>query len=100
MDEFRVDLVLCRHDTACDKKNYLFYAPAWSGLHKGDRVFCATIHGRREAVVENVITVRVDSDIFEFACAASGAYLPLKRVVAKIIVEEMKYTEEEENADD
>lgn len=93
MSQKYIDLVLCKHDG--HEKFFLFCAPAFSGLKKGDRVIVETIKGESEATVERSYTISKErDDEFEFILVASGAYLPLRKVLKKIEYIEFEYEEE------
>ena len=47
-----VQFVVCKHD--CEIKKYLFYAPAFSNIEKGDEILVDTQFGERMA---NVLAV-------------------------------------------
>lgn len=76
-------------------KSFVFRAPAWSNLFKGDKVIVETRKGESEAIVEKAMTVDIsDEDEFEFILIASGVTLPLKKVLKKVIYREFEYEKE------
>ena len=91
-----IDLVACKH--ANNDKVFLFRAPRFSYLNKGDMVIVETKNGESEATVEASRTVDLhDNDFVEFICCLSGAELPLKRVLKKVTYREFDYMEEDDN---
>lgn len=87
-----IDYVVCKHDES--DKPYLFVAPAWSYLEPGDRVNVETKKGITQATVIASYTDTNDMDaVVNMFVAASGASWPLKRVVSKVIVKEMDWTD-------
>ena len=92
MSDF-MDLVICKHDN--NSKVFIFRAPAWTGLKKGDRVLVETKKGEAEATVEKTYTVDVSNkDSFEFILMAGGVSLPLKRVLKRVMFIELDYKDE------
>lgn len=91
-----IDLVICKH--ANSDHPYIFKAPAWSYLKKGDDVIVETKRGEQPAKVERVYTVdTTDSDEFEFILMASGVTTPLRKVLKKIEYKEFEYDDEEDS---
>lgn len=59
------DLVLVKHPKS--EQLYLFKAPAYSTLKKGDKVIVDTIRGKQEAIVEDVLVdVKEESGVYQF----------------------------------
>lgn len=88
-----VDLVICKKDD--DEKPMLFRAPRFSGLKEGERVItendlCLT--------VERSYSARTDDpyDELNFILHASGAELPLKKIVSRVVIQTLEYEEDEE----
>ena len=98
MQEAYIDLVLVKH-IASDVL-YLFQAPAWSYLKKGDRVYVDTRYGEQEGKVINSKTVLKDSSEFEFAVDCCKAQLPLRRVIAKLETTTLVYKDDEESEEE
>lgn len=92
-----IDLVSCKHSK--NGNVFLFQAPAWSHLKKGDDVIVDTIRGEHPAFVVDAITVDIDSDTFNFIVDSMEATLPLKRVLKKFDYKTFEY-EEDENVTD
>lgn len=94
MSEY-IDLVCCKHEG--NPQPFLFRAPAWSNLKKGDGCIVETKNGQYLAKVENCITISPNSDSDEllFILQGYGATLPLKKVLKKITYKEFKYEEDE-----
>lgn len=90
------DFVLCRHKD-CDK-NYLFRAPAFSHLEKGDMVIVDTDHGDQPAVVVSSITLSNDAEReIDFVMNATNAPIEIKRVLSKVIVNQIDFKYEGES---
>ena len=87
-----LDLVVCKHDG--DNKPYLFAAPAWSHLGKGDKVVVDTRNGIKAATVHAVCTVEQGSEAYVCLAVATGAKEPLRKVIAKTVYAEFCYPEE------
>ena len=89
--------VVCQHTG--DSKKYLFYAPAFSYIEKGDEVLVDTQFGPRRATVLAVCTVYEDDTDAERALRAlAGAEdKPIKRVIGKIQLTKFDYSEDENN---
>ena len=75
-----IDLVLATHSK--DGKKFLFQAPRFSGIKPKDELVVETVLGRVTAMAVCSVTVDSDSDMMNFAVVASGATLPLKKVVS------------------
>ena len=90
-----VDLVLVRHTE--NERTFLFQAPAFSHLKKGERVLVSTMTGSAEGTVVASETFDDGSDAFAFIVQATGAYLPLRRVMQRISYTDLSYEEDAEN---
>ena len=90
-----IDVVLCRHSTA--NKPFLFQAPFCCGLKAGDHVVVETRYGEAEASVICVDHVAKEDERYEFYLQAAGGKHPLKKVVKKVIYEELIYKEGDEH---
>ena len=91
-----IDLVGCKHSN--NDKVYLFYAPKFTHLDKGDKVIVETKKGNAEATVEASYTIDPDyNDLMELILSLSGAELPLKKVLKKIKYIDFEYKEDEEH---
>lgn len=88
-----LDLVICTHTPLVRK--YLFRAPAFSGLKLGDSVIVETKRGDSCAEVKSVCTVPEGSAHFESLAIALDATLPLKRVLAKVVLQALDYADAE-----
>ena len=95
MKEAYIDLVLVKQ-IASDVL-YLFQAPAWSHLKKGDRIYVDTRYGEAEGKVINSQTVSKDSSEFVFAVDCCKAKLPLRKVIAKFETTTLVYNDDEES---
>lgn len=87
------DLIVCKFD-GCDKP-YLFRATPWSNIKAGDEVLVETRHGNKHATALGRELFEVGSERYEFIIEASGATLPLKRVLGYYKYTEFDYKEEE-----
>lgn len=85
-----IDLVACTHDVHGGQK-FLFKAPAFSCLEKGDRVIVNTQFGDKDAYVVCACTVRENTDQYDMIIKCSGAKEPLKRVLAKVMLSKFDY---------
>ena len=86
------DFVLCKQENG---KNYLFHAPAFSKLAKGDLVKVETVHGEKLATVVSCITL--DDAKIDFIMNATGAPKDVKKVLAKVEYSDFEYEEDMEN---
>ena len=92
-----IDLVACKHMN--NDRSFLFKAPKFSYLSKGDKVIVETKRGNAEATVEASYTTDFnnDTELLELIIALSGAELPLKKVLKKITYREFDYMEEDDH---
>lgn len=91
-----IDLVACKHMN--NDRVFLFRAPQFTHLDKGDKVIVETKHGNAEATVEASYTVDPDdNDLMELILSLSGAELPLRKVLKKIKYIDFEYKEDEDN---
>lgn len=74
-----LEVVIVRHYLNSDKI-YLFEAPAFSGLKKGDIVLCRTANGVKQGTVVHTDDVEKDSASFQMWVDITNAKLPLKRI--------------------
>ena len=82
MSEY-VDFVLCKHE-GCDKP-YLFHAPAFSHLEKGDLVTVETSKGEQMVMVIASMSVQKnDMDAIDFIMNATRADSDVKKVLKKV----------------
>ena len=93
-----IDVVVCRHDGG--EKPFVFRAPAWSHLNEGDKVIVETYKGESMATVLKCASVAKDSEELDVIVSASGASLPLKKVLQKVKFIDFQYDDEEESADE
>ena len=90
-----VDFVICKHD-GCEKK-YLFYAPAFSHLDKGEMVTVDTARGEQMVTVVSSMTVeKTDKRAIDFIMESMNAPSEVKRVLSKVHFSKYDYEEEEE----
>lgn len=77
------DFVLCKHPN--DNRNFLFRAPAFSGLAKGDEVIVDTKYGRQLATVESCVNLdESETDLIDLIMTATGASKEIKKVISKV----------------
>ena len=89
------DFVLCKH--ANNDKTYLFHAPAFSYLKKGDFVEVETSKGRQLAMVISCFTLsKSETDKIDFIMNATGASKDVKKVLSKVDYKEFEYEQEDE----
>ena len=93
------EFVLVKHE-GCDKP-YLFRAPAFTHLKKGDMVVVDTKRGLQMANVLGAIDVSKDDiESINFIMEATGADTDVKKVISKVNFSELDYEEDEENGTD
>lgn len=99
MDKEYMTLVLAKH-TGNDKI-YLFAAPRGAYFEDGQRIIVETKLGNSGAVVVSSESYEtIDSKLAKMLIAATGATLPLKKVIGKVVpIEWPEVTEEKENSD-
>lgn len=89
-----VTFVVCRHDG--NDRNFLFYAPAFTTLEKGDKVLVKTCKGEQIAtVVTSCASACTGSDVeqtLRTLCGAEGK--ELKRVIGKFVFRKFDYGDE------
>lgn len=89
------DFVLAKHND-CDR-TYLFRAPAWSGLKKGDSIKVETKRGQKLATVVSTITLRSDdTEKIDFIMHGTGAAENVRKVISKVTYVNFEYSEEED----
>ena len=77
-------LVLAKHDN--NNMVYLFRAPRGAYFEDGQRIIVETKRGNSDAtVVKSESYETIDSKIAQMLIAATGATLPLKKVIGKVI---------------
>ena len=90
-----VQFVVCQHTD--DSRKYLFYAPTFTDIKKGDEVLVDTKYGERKATVLAVCTTSSD-DVDRILRVLAGAEdKPLKRVIGKYQFVKFDYSEDENN---
>ena len=92
-----IDLVICKHPV--DSRHFLFQAPRFSYLKKGDQAVVDTARGEQTAFVIDAITCVEGSDEFNFIVTALKATTPLKKVLSKVAYMELAYKEENDEFD-
>lgn len=96
MSDNYIGLVMVRHP-GLQKTVYLFEAPAFNGLKKGDSVLCRTVNGNKIGTVVHTDNVIPDSDAFKMWVDVTNAKLPLKRIEG--VFDKCKYKDEKESDD-
>lgn len=90
-----VQFVVCQHTD--DSKKYLFYAPSFVKIEKGDVVLVDTQFGEKKATVLADCTSSLD-DVDRILRVLAGAEdKPLKRVIGKYQFTKFDYGEDENN---
>lgn len=92
----RFDVVLVKFPEG--PKVYAFEAPKYSGIKVGDEVIVDSLSKEKRGDVVGVrdFNMNYDDNEFEFMLTATGATTPLKRVIARLKREDMKYEEEKD----
>ena len=93
-----IDLVLCEHINifpSGKSRKFLFQAPAFSWLEKGDKVLVDTQYGESDAEVLRVCTVREGTDQYDMIVACAGATEPIRKVIGKTVLTKFDYKEGE-----
>ena len=90
-----VQFVVCQHDG--EIKKYLFYAPAFSDIKKGDEVLVDTQFGERKATVLAVCTSSSEDVERALRVLAGAEGKPIKRVIGKYNFSKFDYSEDENN---
>lgn len=88
-----IDLVLVEQNNF----NFLFQAPSWSRLKKGDVVICDTCYGENPGIVVACLSVEKDGNEYSFITNMGGVTLPVKKILAKVTRAEFEYDEEASN---
>lgn len=89
------DFVLCETKKG---NRVLFRAPAFEHLKRGDEVVVETpLGGKRAVVIASYTTATDDTDLIEFILEATDSQGEVKRIIAKTVYKNMKYTEAEKN---
>lgn len=88
------DFVLVKHDLDATK-SYLFRAPAFSKLEKGDFVVVETKKGNKTGFVEACLPIdKADTQKIDFIMNATGASKEIKRVLSKVQYIDFDYSGE------
>ena len=90
-----VQFVVCQHTG--DIKKYLFYAPAFSDIKKGDEVLVDTQFGEKKATVLAVCTSSRDDVERALRVLAGAEDEPIKRVIGKYQFVKFDYSGDENN---
>ena len=90
-----VQFVVCQHTG--DSKKYLFYAPAFSDIKKGDEVLVDTQFGEKKATVLAVCTSSSDDVERALRVLAGAEDEPIKRVIGKYQFVKFDYSGDENN---
>lgn len=90
-----VQFVVCQHTG--DSKKYLFYAPAFSYIKKGDEVLVDTQFGEKKATVLAACISSSDDVERTLRVLAGAEDKPVKRVIGKYQFTKFDYKEDETN---
>ena len=90
-----VQFVVCKHD--CEIKKYLFYAPAFSDIKKGDEILVDTQFGEKKATVLAVCNSSSDDVERVLRVLAGAEEKTIKRVIGKYNFSKFDYSEDENN---
>ena len=90
-----VQFVVCQHDG--EIKKYLFYAPAFSDIKKGDEVLVDTQFGEKKATVLAVCTSSSEDVERVLRVLAGVERKTIKRVIGKYKFSKFDYSEDENN---
>ena len=85
-----VQFVVCQHTG--ENKKYLFYAPAFSDIKKGDEILVDTQFGEKKATVLAVCTSSSDDLERALRVLAGAEDKPLKRVIGKYLFAQINYS--------
>lgn len=94
MSEY-VQFVVCEH--VGERKKYLFYAPPFSNIKKGDEVLVDTQFGKQRATVVAVCSTSSDDVERTLRVLAGAEDKPIKRVIGKYQFTNFDYDEDETN---
>ena len=90
-----VQFVVCQHID--DSKKYLFYAPAFSNIEKGDEILVDTQFGERMATVL-AVCISSSEDVERSLRVLAGVEdEPIKRVIGKYQFVKFDYSGDENN---
>ena len=90
------DFVLCEPYDGEEK--YLYRAPAWSGIAKGDDVLVETSTGSKQAQVCAIVTLsEEDKETIDMIMQASGASKDLRKVLTRVRYIDIEYKEDEKD---
>ena len=88
-----IGLALCQHNGSSGK--FLFQMPRYCDLKPGDLVVVDTKHGEQEARVVVATTMYFGEDDYKMILAATGATLPLRKVLKKVVYRDLFYEGED-----
>ena len=96
-----ITLVLAHHRENTNAR-YLWEAPEYSGLEKGDLIVVETQYGDKEAIVDAVLEDTPDDEgiLFALEVAKVPSIDALKRVKGKYKFKEMTYKHEKEEVEE
>ena len=90
-----VQFVVCQHTG--EGRKYLFYAPAFSNIKKGDEVLVDTQFGEQRVTVVAVCSTSNDEVEKTLRVLTGAEDKPIKRVIGKYYFKEFDYDEGETN---
>lgn len=90
-----IDLVVCTHPK--DSRKFLFCAPTFE-VKEGDKVKVETKRGIQDATVVATLSVydKPDDEIYNFIVKATGSTMPPKRVVERLVVKTIDWSDYDE----
>ena len=89
------EYVVCKHTD--DGKTYLFYAPAFSNIEKGDEVLVDTQFGEKRATVLAFCNTSSEDVERTLRVLAGAEDKPVRRVIGKYKFVKFDYREDETN---
>lgn len=90
-----IDIVAVRLIEDKSGKLYLFCAPRFSHIRKGDEVIVETVRGESRAEAVASVTMSPDSDMWDIILQGYGETTPLNKVKKLVSYYTVKYDDEE-----
>lgn len=72
-------------------QRYLYQAPAWKNIKKGDEVICETENGKRSGIVIDFITLEKNADYLNFLLNAMSTTSPLPKILSIVRYDDVNY---------
>lgn len=87
-----IDVVLCKMEDDSEDKGYIFLAPKFSYLMKGEKVVVETRYGIKRAIVIASASMLRDSDSYNLILKAKGLKkAQMKRVLKKVVETDLNW---------